>query len=103
MNIINPILRGFNPDPSIVRVGDDYYLVGTTMHMNPAVEIMHSKDLVNWTIISHAIDKYLIDRFCCFEYYPVYPSSLFGRQAGRGAGYGNNYLGRSAIFKETSL
>ena len=44
-------------EPDVIRVGDDYYLAGTTMHMNPAVQIMHSKDLVNWHQIGHIFSK----------------------------------------------
>ena len=43
----NPLFYEEFEDPDVIRVGDDYYLVGTTMHMNPAVQIMHSRDLVN--------------------------------------------------------
>jgi Glycosyl hydrolases family 43 len=38
-------------------VGEDYYLAGTTMHMNPAVQIMHSKDLVNWELAGYCMDR----------------------------------------------
>lgn len=51
----NPIRRGFFPDPSIVRVGDDYYMVNSTFQYFPAIAISHSKDLVHWEIIGHAI------------------------------------------------
>ena len=44
-NIRNPILRGFNPDPSIVRVGDDYYIATSTFEWFPGVQIHHSRDL----------------------------------------------------------
>src|SRR5438093_896943 len=40
----NPLFYGEFEDPDVIRVGKDYYLAGTTMHMNPAVEILHSKD-----------------------------------------------------------
>jgi xylan 1,4-beta-xylosidase len=46
--IQNPILRGFNPDPSIVRVGDDYYIATSTFEWFPGVQIHHSRDLVHW-------------------------------------------------------
>jgi xylan 1,4-beta-xylosidase len=51
----NPILPGFNPDPSIVRRGDDYYIATSTFEWFPAVQIHHSTDLVNWDLIGHAI------------------------------------------------
>ena len=44
----NPIIRGFNPDPSICRVGNDYYLVTSSFEYFPGLPIYHSKDLVNW-------------------------------------------------------
>ena len=47
-DILNPILRGFHPDPSIVRVGDDYYIATSTFEWFPGVRIHHSRDLVNW-------------------------------------------------------
>jgi beta-xylosidase len=44
-------------DPDVIRVGHDFYLAGTTMHMNPAVQIMHSTDLVNWDLIGYCTNK----------------------------------------------
>jgi len=44
-------------DPDIIRVGEDYYLAGTTMHMNPAVQLMHSKDLVNWQLAGYCAER----------------------------------------------
>lgn len=49
----NPLFYGEFEDPDPIRVGHDYYLAGTTMHMNPAVEILHSKDLVNWKLVGY--------------------------------------------------
>lgn len=54
---VNPILAGFYPDPSICKVGDDFYLVNSTFAYFPALPIFHSKDLVNWKLIGHAIDR----------------------------------------------
>ena len=56
MKYNNPVQRGFFPDPSIVRVGDDYYKVNSTFQYFPAIPISHSKDLVHWEIIGHAIN-----------------------------------------------
>jgi xylan 1,4-beta-xylosidase len=53
----NPLFYEEFEDPDPIRVGDDYYLAGTTMHMNPAVQIMHSKDLVNWELASYCMDR----------------------------------------------
>ncbi|MFB7249895.1 glycoside hydrolase family 43 protein [Microbacterium sp. NPDC056234] len=52
----NPILRGFNPDPSILRVGEDYYIATSTFEYHPAVRLHHSKDLRTWTVVGHALD-----------------------------------------------
>lgn len=51
----NPILRGMFPDPSIVRVGEDYYMVNSSFIFFPCIPISHSKDLIHWEIIGHAI------------------------------------------------
>lgn len=53
----NPILKGFNPDPSIIRVGADYYLATSTFEWFPGVQIHHSKDLVNWTLIARPLNR----------------------------------------------
>jgi alpha-N-arabinofuranosidase len=53
----NPVLPGFHPDPSIVRVGDDFYLVNSTFAWFPGIPVFHSRDLVNWRLIGHAIDR----------------------------------------------
>lgn len=55
--IRNPVLPGFYPDPSILRVGEDYYLANSTFEWLPGVPIHHSKDLMNWTFIGHALQK----------------------------------------------
>lgn len=49
-SVRNPILPGFNPDPSILRVGEDYYIATSTFEWFPGVQIHHSKDLANWTL-----------------------------------------------------
>ncbi|KAF4544217.1 Glycosyl hydrolases family 43 [Lasiodiplodia theobromae] len=53
----NPILPGFNPDPSIIRVGSDYFLVTSSFEYFPGVPIYHSKDLIRWTLIGHALTR----------------------------------------------
>ena len=55
--ITNPILRGFNPDPSIVRVGDDYYIATSTFEWFPGVQIHHSRDLVHWRLIARPLNR----------------------------------------------
>lgn len=53
----NPILAGYYPDPSITRVGEDYYLVTSTFSWFPGLPVFHSRDLVTWTQIGNAIDR----------------------------------------------
>lgn len=55
--IVNPILPGFNPDPSICRVGDDYYIATSTFEWYPGVQIHHSKDLADWTLVKRPLDR----------------------------------------------
>jgi xylan 1,4-beta-xylosidase len=52
-----PILSGFYPDPSICRVGEDYYLVASSFELFPGVPIWHSRDLVSWTQIGNVLDR----------------------------------------------
>ena len=49
----NPMMWADVPDPDVIRVGDDYWLVSTTMHLMPGAPVMHSKDLVNWKTVSY--------------------------------------------------
>ncbi len=53
----NPVIQGFHPDPSVVRVGDDFYLVTSTFGWFPGLPVFHSRDLVNWTQLGNAIDR----------------------------------------------
>ena len=55
--IRNPILRGFNPDPSIVRVGDDYYIATSTFEWFPGVQIHHSRDLIHWRLLARPLTR----------------------------------------------
>jgi xylan 1,4-beta-xylosidase len=52
-----PILTGFYPDPSICRVGEDYYLISSTFAFFPGIPIFHSRDLVNWRQIGHVVHR----------------------------------------------
>lgn len=54
---LNPILPGYYPDPSILRVGDDYYLVNSSFTHFPGLPVWHSKDMVHWTQIANAVDR----------------------------------------------
>jgi xylan 1,4-beta-xylosidase len=55
--IQNPVLRGFFPDPSICRVGDDYYIANSTFEWFPGVTLSHSRDLVNWRLVGQALTR----------------------------------------------
>ena len=54
----NPLFYDEFSDPDILRVGDDYYLAGTTMHTVPGLVILHSRDLVNWENVSYCFDRF---------------------------------------------
>ncbi|KAJ0414595.1 glycosyl hydrolase [Aspergillus carlsbadensis] len=53
----NPIIPGFNPDPSIIRVGNDFFLVTSTFEYTPGAPIYHSTDLIKWNLIGHALTR----------------------------------------------
>ncbi len=57
MTFTNPIIPGFHPDPSICRVGSDYYLVTSTFEYFPGVPVFHSTDLVHWRRIGHCLTR----------------------------------------------
>lgn len=56
-SVENPVLWADVPDPDVIRVGDDFYMVSTTMHLMPGCPVMHSKDLVNWRTIGYVFDR----------------------------------------------
>ncbi|KAK3502127.1 glycosyl hydrolases family 43-domain-containing protein [Neurospora crassa] len=53
----NPILPGFNPDPSVLRVGQDYYIATSTFEWYPGVQIHHSTDLANWSLLTRPLNR----------------------------------------------
>jgi xylan 1,4-beta-xylosidase len=53
----NPVIPGFHPDPSVCRVGEDYYLVTSTFEYFPGVPVFHSRDLVDWELIGHCLTR----------------------------------------------
>jgi len=57
LEIKNPILKGFYPDPSIVKVENDYFLVNSTFSYFPGLPVFHNTDLVNWKQIGHVMDR----------------------------------------------
>lgn len=55
--IHNPIIRGFNPDPTVIRIGGDYYIAASTFEWWPGISVYHSKDLKHWRLHSRPLDK----------------------------------------------
>src|SRR5271155_1539974 len=53
----NPLFYDEFSDPDMIRVGEDYYLTGTTMHTMPGLPVLHSLDLVNWELLGYAVDR----------------------------------------------
>jgi arabinoxylan arabinofuranohydrolase len=53
----NPVIHADLPDPDVIRVNSDFYMISTTMHLMPGAPIMRSRDLVNWEIISYVFDE----------------------------------------------
>ncbi|UAY54533.1 glycoside hydrolase family 43 protein [Arachidicoccus terrestris] len=91
----NPIINADYSDPDAIRVGDDFYMVSSSFEDIPGLPILHSKDLVNWTIINHALKKQIpaevfntpqhgngvwapAIRYHNHEYYIYYPDPDFG-------------------------
>ena len=70
----NPVIWADCPDPDVIRVGDDFYFVSTTMHLMPGAPVMHSKDLVNWEIVS-----YIFDRIEETPRYSLQEGTVYGR------------------------
>lgn len=75
----NPLFYDEFSDPDILRVGDDYYLAGTTMHAVPGLVILHSKDLVNWENISYCFDRFDFpeDRFSLKNHEEIYGQGVW--------------------------
>ena len=55
----NPIINADYSDPDAIRVGDDYYMIASSFNHSPGLPILHSKDMINWTIIGHALQRQL--------------------------------------------
>lgn len=72
--IQNPMLWADVPDPDIIRVGDTFYLVSTTMHLMPGAPVMRSKDLKNWETVS-----YIFDRLTDSPKYDLQEGTVYGR------------------------
>lgn len=52
---LNPVLPGDYSDPDVIRVGEDYYGISSTLHLSPGMAVLHSADLVNWRVIGHVV------------------------------------------------
>ena len=52
---VNPVLPGDQPDPTLLKVGDDFYHCGSTFHFNPYMPVYHSRDLVHWEVIGRVL------------------------------------------------
>ena len=72
--IQNPMLWADVPDPDVIRVGDTYYLVSTTMHLMPGAPVMRSKDLKNWETVG-----YIFDRLTDSPKYDLQEGTVYGR------------------------
>ena len=75
----NPLFYDEFSDPDILRVGDDYYLAGTTMHAVPGLVILHSKDLVNWENVAYCFDRFDFgdDRFALKNHQEIYGQGIW--------------------------
>ena len=75
----NPLFYDEFSDPDILRVGDDYYLAGTTMHAVPGLVILHSKDLVNWENVAYCFDRFDFpeDRFSLRNHDEIYGQGIW--------------------------
>ena len=75
----NPLFYDEFSDPDVIRVGDDYYLAGTTMHSVPGLVILHSKDLVNWENISYCFDRFDFadDKFALKNHQEIYGQGIW--------------------------
>ncbi len=75
----NPLFYDEFSDPDILRVGDDYYLAGTTMHTVPGLVILHSKDLVNWENVSYCFDRFDFndDAFALKNHQEIYGQGIW--------------------------
>src|SRR5690242_7557666 len=59
----NPVLKADYSDPDVIRDGDDFYLTSSSFNCVPGLPILHSRDLVHWTIINHALDRLPLARY----------------------------------------
>jgi beta-xylosidase len=83
----NPIIPGFYPDPSICRVGNDFYLACSSFELCPGVPVFHSKDLANWEQIGYAVtpeNGFHVEKNCgANQYYFTVLSGSCGKRCSR--------------------
>ena len=78
---LNPVFAGDYPDPSLLVDGNDYYVVHSSFEYYPGLTIWHSKDLINWTPVTSALNKYVGSVFapdlikCNNKYYIYFPAN----------------------------
>ena len=75
----NPLFYDEFSDPDLIRVGNDYYMTGTTMHAMPGLPVLHSRDLVNWRLLSYAAPR--------LDFGPEYRWRTVRRSMGKGSGH----------------
>lgn len=60
---INPIIHADYADPDVVRVGDDFYMTASSFANMPGLPVLHSRDLVNWRIVNHVVERFPFDDY----------------------------------------
>jgi len=63
LTYVNPVLPGDHPDPTLLKVGDDFYHCGSSFHFTPYLPIYHSRDLVHWEVIGRVVAPAVADAF----------------------------------------
>ena len=83
----NPVISGFAPDPTICRVGEDYYLTVSTFEYFPGMPVFHSRDLVHWRCLGHILDRpSQLDLDRAETKQGIYAPTIRSHHAGRRAG-----------------
>src|SRR5471030_258282 len=73
----NPLFYDEFSDPDLIRVGNDFYLTGTTMHAMPGLPVLHSRDLVNWELLGYACDRLDLGPEFRLEYGDIYGQGIW--------------------------
>jgi beta-xylosidase len=105
----NPIIWADVPDVSVIRVNDTYYMTSTTMHMNPGVPVMKSKDLVNWEIVNYlydvlaATDKQTLSNGQSLYGQGSWASSIRYHNGKFYVAFASNDIGKTFIFQTSDI